>query len=135
MTSTEHLLNAGRDVKSPKRARNPPHNLVEQKKKEKRVRTGAVLLRVSCEIGKEPTPWNHLTDCEIKATEKSIAAGLGRAKLKESQKDNQYHTAPRHHSLRCSGRDLVMKLRLHGTVTGRGLGLAMWRLPEGARDQ
>ena len=48
------------DLKSPKRARNPPHNWVEQKgrkEREKGLRMGLALPRGSCEKGKEPTPW------------------------------------------------------------------------------
>ena len=38
MTCTEHHLNAGRELKPPKRARNSRHNWVEQKKKKNRAR-------------------------------------------------------------------------------------------------
>ena len=49
------------ELKSPKRARNPGHNWVEQKKKEKReretdgIRTGIAFMRRSYEREKEPT--------------------------------------------------------------------------------
>ena len=57
MIHTEHLLNTGRTRKPPKRARNPPHNWLEEREKRKRKRMGIALLRGSCERGKEPTPW------------------------------------------------------------------------------
>ena len=53
------------DLKPPRRARNPPHNWVEQKgkrekkkrkKKKKRIRTRPALLRGDYERGKESTP-------------------------------------------------------------------------------
>ena len=36
-----------------------------------------------------------------------------------------------HHSLRHSGRGWVLRLRLWRSVPGKGLGLAVWREPEG----
>ena len=40
------------------------------------------------------------------------------------------HHCPGHHSLRCSGRDWALRLRLQRSVLGRGLGLGVWRYPE-----
>ena len=40
-------------------------------------------------------------------------------------------TTPEHHSLRCSGRGWVLRLRFWRSVPGRGLGLTTWRRPEG----
>lgn len=50
------------DHKPPKRARNHSHNWVEQKEKRERrrnkgIRMGPVILRGNCEKGKEPAPW------------------------------------------------------------------------------
>ena len=48
------------DFKTPKKARNPLHNWVEKKEKErereKGIRMGLARLRESCEKGKEPIP-------------------------------------------------------------------------------
>ena len=50
------------ELKPPKRARNPPHYLAEQKRKrererDKRNQDRTSTLRESCEREKEPTPW------------------------------------------------------------------------------
>ena len=58
------------------------------------------------------------------------AAGQRRAKQSESHTDHLHH-CPRHHSLRCLGRDWALRLRLRRSFLGRGLGLAGWRQPEG----
>jgi len=51
------------ELKPPKKARNSPHNWVEQKekKREKREKKGPALLRGSCERGKESAPWEEAT--------------------------------------------------------------------------
>ena len=61
---------------------------------------------------------------------KSRAAELRRGKQSESCTDHLHHH-PGHHSLRCSGGDWALRLRLQRSVLGRGLGLALWRQPEG----
>ena len=49
------------ELKPPKRARNPQHNWVKQKKKKERekkiIRTGLAFLRGKCEREKERTAW------------------------------------------------------------------------------
>ena len=48
------------DIKPPKKARNSPHNWVEQKGKRREregIKTGIALLRQSFKRRKEPTPW------------------------------------------------------------------------------
>ena len=47
----------------------------------------------------------------LKVTKKSAAAGLRRAKQRESHRDHLHH-CPGHHSLRCSGGGWVLRLRL-----------------------
>ena len=84
------------DLRKPKRARNPSYNWVEQKrererergrerKRKKGIRTGSVLLRGSCERGKESIPvsfpwrsdgWRD----KLKSSQKSTAAGQRREK-------------------------------------------------------
>ena len=48
----------------------------------------------------------------------------------ESRLDHSYHL-PGHHRLRHSGKGWVLRLRLQRSVLGRGLGLAVWKEPEG----
>ena len=67
---------------------------------------------------------------DLKVTKKSAAATLRTAKQSESHTDHLYHL-PGHHSLTCSGRGWALRLRLQRSVPGRGLGLAVWRQPEG----
>ena len=67
---------------------------------------------------------------DLRVTKKSAAATLRTAKQSESHTDHLYHL-PGHHSLTCSGRGWVLRLRLQRSVPGRGLGLAVWRQPEG----
>ena len=67
---------------------------------------------------------------DLKVSEKSTAAGLRRAKQREGGIDHQYNI-PGQHSLRCVKRGWALKLRLQRSVPGRGLGLAVWRKPEG----
>ena len=62
--------------------------------------------------------------------EKSTAAGLRMAKQRENHTGHLHHR-PGHHSLRCSGRGWAWRIRLQRPVPGRGLGLAVWRRPEG----
>ena len=66
----------------------------------------------------------------LKALEKSKAARLRRAKLRESCMDHRI-TAHRHHSLRHLGGSWALILRLRKSVLHRGLGLTVWRQPEG----
>ena len=62
--------------------------------------------------------------------EKSITAGLRTAKQSESCTDYLlYH--PEQHSLRCSGGGWTLRLKLWRSAPGRGLGLAVWKQPEG----
>ena len=73
------------DLKPPKRARNPPHNWVEQKEKKKRerkgIKMGPALLRGSCERGRR---WgDHLRWRDLKASEKRATAGMRREKQRE----------------------------------------------------
>ena len=63
--------------------------------------------------------------------EKSTEAGLRREKQRERAAQTISTTAPRHHSLRYSGGNWVLRSRLQKPVLGRGLGLAEWRQPEG----
>ena len=104
------------EFKPPKRARTPPHNCVEQKKKErerKGIRTGLEFLKGSCEIKGTHTLGGHLTDREMEGPQsaKKSAAGLRRAKHSESHTDHlQYH--PGKHSLRYLGRSWTLRLRL-----------------------
>ena len=63
--------------------------------------------------------------------EKSIAAGLRRAKQRERAAQTIGNTTSEHHSLRCLGGDWAPRLRLWRSVLGKGLGLAVWRDPEG----
>ena len=70
---------------------------------------------------------------DLKITEKSAAAGLRRAKQSEIHTDHLYHH-PRHHSLRCLGGGWALRPRLQRSVPGRGLGLAVWRQPEGLEN-
>ena len=80
---------------------------------------------------KPPKQWgNQLRWRDCKVAEKSTAAGLRRAKQSESH-TNHLHHCPRHHSLSCLGRSWALRLRLRRSVSGRGLGLAVWRQPEG----
>lgn len=67
---------------------------------------------------------------DLKASEKSRAAGLRRAKQRESNTDHWYHLQG-HHSLRHSEGGWALRLRLQKLVLVRGLGLALWRQPEG----
>ena len=53
---------------------------------------------------------------------------------RESLTDHCYH-CPGHHSLRHSEGGWVLRLRLQRSVLGRRLGLAVWRQPEGTREQ
>ena len=48
---------------------------------------------------------------DLKVREKSMAAGLRRAKQSDRGTDHLYHH-PGYHSLRCSGRGWVLRLRL-----------------------
>ena len=66
--------------------------------------------------GKSPNQWgNQPRWRDLKVTEKSAAPGLRRAKESESHTDHLNH-GPRHHSLRCSGRGWVLRLRLQRSV-------------------
>ena len=68
---------------------------------------------------------------ELKASEKSAAAGLRRIKQRERATQTIATTTPRHHSLRCLGGGWALILRLQRSILGRGLGLTVWRQPEG----
>ena len=125
------------ELKHPKRARNPPHNWLDQKKKkrerEKRNQDGTSTLRGSCDKERNPQPekppnWqgDQSRRRNGKVTEKSTAAGLRRAKHSGSYTDYLHHH-PRHHSLRGSGGGWVLILRLWRSVLRRRLGLAVWR--------
>ena len=69
---------------------------------------------------------------DLKVAEKSAAAALRTAKQRESHTDHLHHQ-PGHHSLRRSGGDWALRRRLQRSVPGRGLGLVVWRQPEGLR--
>ena len=75
--------------------------------------------------GEEPR-WRE----NLKASEKSAAVRL-RAKQRATQTISIGTTAFGHHSLRCLGVGWVLRLRLQKSLAGRGLGLAVWRQPEG----
>ena len=64
---------------------------------------------------------------ELRASEKSAAVKLKRAKQKESHTEHRYHCSRTPHS----GRAWVLRLRLQRSVWGRGLGLAVYKQPEG----
>ena len=99
------------ELKPPQRARNPPHNWIEQKKKgeregekrhqdetsiletEPRKRKGTHSLGSYLANRDQPRRRDH------KIAEKSAAAGLRRAKQNESHTDHLYHRLG-HHSLR-----------------------------------
>ena len=108
---TENLLSAGRELKPPQRARNPPHNWIEQKKKgeregEKRHQDETSILETeprkrkgthslgSYLANRDQPRWR-----DHKIAEKSAAAGLRRAKQNESHTDHLHHRLG-HHSLR-----------------------------------
>lgn len=55
---------------------------------------------------------------------------MRRAKHRESNIDHQYHLLG-DHSLRCLEGGWALRLRLWRSVLGRGLGLTVWRQPEG----
>ena len=67
---------------------------------------------------------------DLEVTEKGTAAGLRRAKQSESCRDPLHH-CPGHHSLRHWDKGWAVRFRLWRSVLGRGLGLAVWRQPEG----
>ena len=66
------------------------------------------------------------------------AAGQRKAKQRENCTDHWYHCPGHHclvhHSLRHLGGGWVLRLRLWRSILGRGLELAVWRQPEGARE-
>lgn len=66
----------------------------------------------------------------LKASEKSKAAGLRREKQRESCTGDLHHRSG-HHDLRHSGGSWALRLGLHRSVPGRGLGLPVWKQPEG----
>ena len=55
------------------------------------------------------------------------------AKQSERCTDHVKHW-PRLHSLRCSGRDWMLRLRFQRSFPRRGLGLVVWRQPKGLRN-
>ena len=59
---------------------------------------------------------------DLKVSKKSAAAGLRIAKQSESHTD-YLNLQSGHHSLRSSGRGLVLRLRFQRSVSERGLGL------------
>ena len=65
-----------------------------------------------------------------KVDEKTTAIGLRRAKQSERYTDPSAEQ-PRHHSLRHSGRDWVLRLRIWRSVPGRGVVQAGQREPVG----
>ena len=67
-----------------------------------------------------------------KASEKCAAARLRRAKQRDSCTNHQHHR-PGQHRLKCWGRGWELRLRIWKSVLWRGLGLAVWRQPEGLR--
>ena len=82
-------------------------------------------------LGRPPNCWGDQPGQRgnLKASEKSAAAGLRRAKQRELHRP--LVPCPRCHSLRCLGRGWALRLSLPRSIPGRGLGLAMWRQPEG----
>ena len=130
------------ELKHPKRSRNPQHNWVEQKKREREKESGwdkyswerAVKEKRKPHPGKPPNQWgDHLRWRKIKVTVKSAATGLRRAKQSESCTDHLHHH-PEWHSLRCLGGGWALRLRLQGSVLRRGQGVTVWRQPEGLRS-
>ena len=108
----------------------------EKKKRERKgIRTRPAVLKEAVKEKKNPQPgkssnqWGDQPRCRD-LTEKITAAGLRRAKQSESSINHLYHH-PRRHCLRCSGRGWVLGFRMQRSVLGRGLGLAVWRRPEG----
>ena len=143
---TEHLLNTGRRPQTSKRARKSLRNRVGQKKKKKeRNRDG------TCAPGKElqkrkglHTLVSPLTGGEIKpgqmvsfgASEESETTGLWRAKWRKTCTEGQCrHLAlpSLRRSAAGAGGGWVLSLGLQRSYPGRGLGLATWRQPEGAK--
>ena len=96
-----------RDIKTPKRARNPAHNWVKQKGKKERKRRGENKRNQDRTSTPERELWKwketltlegHLTDGEMsqdtgncKLLEKSSAAGLRQAKHRESNTNHSYN--------------------------------------------
>ena len=102
----------------------------EREKRIKGIRMGSALLRGSSDREKESTAWRVSVETgNLKATEKSAPAGLRREKQRGSHTNHWYH-----HSLRHSDRGWALRLRLQRSVPGKGLGLAVWRQPEGLRS-
>lgn len=69
---------------------------------------------------------------EPQASKKRAAAGHRRAKLREPHKSSV--PPPGHHHLTHPGGGWVLRLRLWRSVPCRGLGLTVWREPEGTRE-
>ena len=76
------------------------------------LREGAVKEKRNPHPGKPPNQWGaQLRWRDLKVAKESAAAALRRAKQRESRTEYLHHH-PRHHSLRCSGRGWVLRLRL-----------------------
>ena len=76
-----------------------------------------------------PHPRKHLNQWKDQPSQRYSTAGLRTEKQSEICTDHLNHWH-RHHSLRCSGRDRALRLRLW-SVSGSRLGLAVWRQPKG----
>ena len=80
--------------------------------------------------GKPPNLWGDQPRwCDLRALEKSTETGLVRAKQRATQTIST--TIPGHHSLTCLEGGWALRLGLWRSVPGKGLGLAVWRQPEG----
>lgn len=138
MILMEHPLNTGRRPQTSERATKSPHNQVRQKKKKKeKRRTGPLLLGESWERGNIPTSWKVPSLTGISARMEEELQSLRREHSNWFVKGKmERDLCTTFHSLRHSsdwvGRDWVLKLRLQKSDWGRGLGLAVWRQPEGA---
>ena len=84
--------------------------------------------------GRPPDGWSQDQGGALKPQRISAAAGLRRAKQKESDIDHWYNRLV-HQSLRNSGRSWALRLGLQRSIMGIGPGLAIWKQPEGAREQ
>ena len=142
---TEHLLNAGRRPQTSKKARNSSCTWVAQKKKkrerEKKSRCnlhpweGAVKEERFPHTGKSPHWGDQLGQRgSFRALEKNAAIGLQRAKWRETCTEGQCRPAlpGLRHSSAGAGEAGCRGSGFGGQIW-RGLGLAAWRQPEGAR--
>ena len=97
MIHMKHLLDTGRRPQTSKKGHKPPHNWVEQRwggggaEKKKRIRTGSVLLKGSCEREKESIQWEPpkgqgdkpWLGGNFEVSEQSTEAGLRKTKQRK----------------------------------------------------